>query len=58
MNFVFHMVSLVAYILAMYSTSVIDKVIMGYRLLLQEIAPPPIMNINHVVDLLSSRSLA
>jgi hypothetical protein len=32
--------------------------IMGYGLLFQEIVPPPIMNINHVVDFLSSRSLA
>jgi hypothetical protein len=25
-----------------YSTSIVDKVIMGYRLLLQEMAPPPL----------------
>jgi hypothetical protein len=31
--------------------------IVGYRLLLQEMAPPPIMNINIVVDLLFSRLL-
>jgi hypothetical protein len=58
MSFVIHTVSLVACILAMYSTLVIDKMIMGCHLLLQEMAPPPIMNINLVVDLLSSRSPA
>ncbi len=58
MNFVIHMASLVACILAMYSASVIDKAIVGYRLLLQEMAPLPIMNTNPMVDLLSSRSLA
>jgi hypothetical protein len=52
------MVSLVACVLAMYSTSVVDKVIVGCHLLLQEMAPPPNMNTNHVLDLLSSRSLA
>jgi carbon starvation protein CstA len=50
MSFVIHMASLV---LAMYSASVVDKAIVGCRLLLQEMAPPPIMNTNHVVDLLS-----
>ncbi len=58
MNFVIHMVSLVPCVLAMYSTLVVDRVIVGCRLLLQKMAPPPIMNTNHVVDLLSSRSLA
>jgi hypothetical protein len=56
MSFVIHMVSLVACVLAMYSALVVDKTIVGYRLLLQEMAPPPIMNTNLVVDLLSSRS--
>jgi len=57
MNFVIHMVSLVACVLTMYSTLVVDKTIVGYRLLLQKMAPPPIMNINPMVDFLSSRSL-
>ncbi len=57
-NFVIHMVSLVAHVLAMYLTSVINKAIMGCHLLLQEMAPPPIMNINLVVDFLFSRSSA
>jgi hypothetical protein len=56
MRFVIHMASLVTYILAMYLASVVDKAIMGCCLLLQEMAPPPIMNTNHVLDLLSSRS--
>jgi hypothetical protein len=42
----------------MYSALVIDKTIVGCRLLFQEMVPPPIMNTNLVVDLLSSRSLA
>jgi hypothetical protein len=50
--------SLVACIFAMYSISVVDKTIVGYRLLFQEMVPPPIMNTNLVVDFLSSRSLA
>jgi hypothetical protein len=58
MSFVIHMASLVTYILAMYSASVIDKVIVGYHLLFQEMAPPFIMNKNLMVDLLSSWSLA
>ncbi len=58
MSFVIHMASLVACVLAMYLASSINKTIVGYHLLLQEMAPPPIMNINHVVDLLSSRSSA
>ncbi len=58
MNFAIHMASLVACVLAMYSTLVVDRAIMGCRLLLQEMAPPPIMNTNPVVDLLSSRSPA
>jgi hypothetical protein len=58
MNFVIHMASLVAYVLAMYSTSVVGKAIVGCRSLVQEMAPPPIMNTNPMVDLLSSRSLA
>ncbi len=56
MSFVIHMASLVACVLAMYSALVVDKTIVGCRLLLQEMPPPPIMNTNHVVDLLSSRS--
>jgi hypothetical protein len=56
MNFVIHMASLVACVLAMYSASIIDKAIMGCHLLLQEMATPPIMNTNLVVVLLSSRS--
>jgi hypothetical protein len=56
MNFVIHMAFLVACILAMYSASVVDKAIVGCRLLLQEMAPPHIMNTNPMVDLLSSRS--
>ncbi len=51
------MASLVTYILAMYSASVIDKVIVGYHLLFQEMAPPFIMNTNLMVDLLFLRSL-
>jgi hypothetical protein len=47
-NFVIHMVSLVACVLAMYLASVVDKDIM---------ASPPIMNTNLVFDLLSSRAL-
>jgi hypothetical protein len=58
MNPLIYMASLVACVLAMYSASVVDKTIMGCRLLLQEMAPPPITNINLVVDLLSSRSSA
>jgi hypothetical protein len=58
MSFVIHMASLVAFVLAMYSASVVHKTIVGCRLLLQEMAPPPIMNTNPVVDLLSSRSPA
>ncbi len=52
------MVSLVACVLAMYLASIVDRVIVGYHLLLQEMAPPTIMNINLMVDLLSSRSFA
>jgi hypothetical protein len=52
------MASLVACVLAMYLALVVDRVIMGYRLLLQEMAPPPIMNTNPMVDFLSSRSPA
>ncbi len=58
MSFVIHMASLVACILAMYSALVVNKTILGCRLLFQEMVPPFIMNTNHVVDLLSSRSLA
>jgi hypothetical protein len=42
----------------MYSAFVVDKAIMGCRLLLHELAPPPIMNTNPMVDLLSLRSPA
>jgi hypothetical protein len=55
-NFVIHIISFVACVFTMYSASVIDNVIVGYRLLLQQMAPPPIMKTNLVVDLLSSRS--
>jgi hypothetical protein len=58
MSFAIHMASLVTYVLAIYSTFVVDKTIVGCRLLLQEMAPSPIMNTNLVVDLLSSRSPA
>jgi hypothetical protein len=58
MSFVIHMASLVACVLAMYSALVVDKMIMGCHLLLQKMAPPPIMNTNPMEDLLSSRSLA
>jgi hypothetical protein len=58
MNFVIRMVSLVAYVFAMYSALVVDKAIMGCRSLVQEMAPLPIMNTNLMVDLLSSRSPA
>jgi hypothetical protein len=34
----------------------VDNVIVGYRLLFQEMAPPPIMKLNPMVDFLSSRS--
>jgi hypothetical protein len=34
----------------------VDNAIVGCRLLLQEMAPPPIMKTNPVVDLLFSRS--
>jgi hypothetical protein len=42
----------------MYSALVVDKTIVGCRLLLQEMASPPIMNTNPMVDLLSLRSPA
>ncbi len=58
MSFVIHMVSLVACVLVVYLALVVDRVIVGYHLLLQEMAPPTIMNTNPMVDLLSSRSLA
>jgi len=58
MNFVIHMVSLVVCVLAMYSISIVNKVIVGCRLLFQEMAPFPITNTNPMVDFLSSRSLA
>ncbi len=58
MSFVIHIASLVACVLAMYSASVVDKEIVGCHLLFQEMVPPPIMNTNLVVDLLSSRSPA
>jgi hypothetical protein len=51
------MASLVAYVLAMYSSFVIDRVIVGCCLLFQEMAPPPIMKRNPM-DLLSSGSPA
>jgi hypothetical protein len=37
----------------MYLASVVDNAIVGCHLLLQEMAPPPIMKTNPVVDLLS-----
>ncbi len=46
MNFVIHMASLVACVLAMYSALVINKAIVGCCLLLQKMAPLPIMNTN------------
>jgi len=55
-NFVIHMAYFVACVFTMYSTSVVDNVIVGCRLLLQEMAPPPIMKTNLVVDFLFSRS--
>jgi len=58
MNFVIHLVSLVACVLAMYLASIINKSIMGCPLLFQEMAPPPIMNTNPMVDILFSRSSA
>jgi hypothetical protein len=42
----------------MYSALVVDKTIVGCRLLLQKMASPPIMNTNLVADLLSSMSPA
>jgi hypothetical protein len=39
MSFVIHMVSLVPCVFIMYSTSVINRAIVGCRLLLQEMAP-------------------
>jgi hypothetical protein len=58
MSFVIHITSMVNCVLVMYSTSIIDKTIVGCHLLFQEMAPPPIMNTNPMVDLLFSRSLA
>ncbi len=58
MKFAIHMACLVACVLAMYSASIIDRAIVGCRLLLKEMVPPPIMNTNPVMDLLSSRSSA
>ncbi len=55
-SFVIYMASLVACVLAMYLALVVDRAIVGCHLLFQEMVPPPIMNTNHVVDLLSSRS--
>ncbi len=55
-NFVIHMASFVACMFAMYFASVADNAIVGSHLLLQEMAPPLIMQTNLVVDLLSSRS--
>jgi hypothetical protein len=55
-NFVIHMASFVACVFAMYFASVVENAIVGCRLLLQEMAPPPIMKTNPVVDLLYSRS--
>ncbi len=52
-NFFIHMASFVACVFALYSAFVVDNVIVGYRLQLQEMAPPPIMKTNLVVDLLS-----
>ncbi len=50
-NFVIHMASFVACVFAMYSASVVDNAIIGCHLLFQEMAPPPIMKTNLVVDL-------
>ncbi len=54
-NLVIHMASFVAWVLAMYSASVVDNAIVGCRLLLQKMAPLPMMKTNLVVDLLFSR---
>jgi hypothetical protein len=54
-NFIIHMASFVVCVFAMYSASMVDIAIVGCRLLLQEMVPPPIMKTNPVVDLLSSR---
>ncbi len=43
-------------VFVMYSTSVVDNAIVDCCLLLQEMAPPPIMKTNPVVDLLPSTS--
>ncbi len=51
-NFVIHMASFVACVFAMYSASVVDNAIVGCRLLLQEMAPPPIMKTKPVVNFL------
>jgi len=42
-NFIIHMASFVACVFAMYFASVVDNAIVGCHLLLQEMAPPPIM---------------
>jgi len=55
-NLVIHMASFVAWVFTMDSASMVDNAIVGYRLLLQEMAPPPMMKTNPVVDRLSSRS--
>jgi hypothetical protein len=52
------MAYLVACALAMYSASFIDKTIVDLYLLLQEMAPPPIMDTNPMVYLQYLRSLA
>jgi hypothetical protein len=52
MSFVIHMASLVACVFAVYLALVVDKAIVGYHLLFQEMVPHPIMNKNLVVDLL------
>ncbi len=51
------MASLVACVFAMYLALVVDKAIVGCHFLLQEMASPPIMNTNPMMDLLSLRSL-
>ncbi len=51
-NLVIYMASFVAWVFAMYSAFMVDNAIVGCRLLLQEMAPPPMMKTNPVVDLL------
>jgi hypothetical protein len=56
MSFVIHVALLVACMFTMDLAYVVDKGIVGCCLLFQEMAPPPNMNTNPMVDFLSSRS--